>query len=132
MSVKVYVTNYKFYLQKLVYDLDLVDIWLLKHPQKKRFTRHKKKTRYGFARSWIDFFLISCHLEFTTVCTDIKSNHSLLSLNISIIKQQKKGRGLWKMNVSLLQDTNHLTLIKQCNSKNRSQKFDQQGSCMGF
>ena len=109
------VLNYKFYLQKLVDDLDLVDIWRLKHPQKKRFTRHEK-TRYGLAQSRIDFFLISCHLEFATISTDIlpsiKSDHSLLSLNLSVFKQQK-GRGLWKMNVSLLQDTNYLCLTKQ-------------------
>ena len=56
-------------------------------------------------------------MEFTTVSTDIlsiiKSDQSLISFTLSIIKQQKKGRGLWKMNVSLLQDINYLTLIKQ-------------------
>ena len=33
--------NYKFYLQKLADDLDLLDICHLKHSQKKRLTRHE-------------------------------------------------------------------------------------------
>ena len=90
-------------------------MWCLKHRHKKRFTRCEK-TRYGLALSRIDFFLISCHFEFTTASADvlpsIKSDHSLLSSHLSIIMQQNKDIGLWKMNVSLLQDTNYLTLIK--------------------
>ena len=37
------VPNYKLYLQKLVGDLDLVDIWHLKHPQTKSSLDVKKQ-----------------------------------------------------------------------------------------
>ena len=129
------VPNYKFYLQKLVDDLDLVDIWRLKHPQKKRFTRHEK-TRYGFAQSQIDFFLISCHLACATISTDIlssiKSDHSLLFLNLSVIEQQKRQGAVeneykltTRYKLFVFNKTNNF------NSKNRCKKLINR-PCMGF
>ena len=42
-------------LQKIMHKFDMVDIWRLKHPDAKRYTRHEK-TRFGFTQSRIDFF----------------------------------------------------------------------------
>ena len=57
-------------LHKLMHNFDMVDIWRLKHPDTNRFTR-REKTRFGFKQSRIDYFLLSCHLEFSVKFTDI-------------------------------------------------------------
>ena len=102
-------------LHKVMHNLDLIDIWRLKHPNAKRFTR-REKTRYGFKQSRIDYFLISCHLEFLVVSTEIlpsiKSDHSLLKLSLTANKDQTRGRGLWKFNGSLLNDNDYVDLVK--------------------
>ena len=81
----------------LIEVLNLVDIWRLKNPDAKRYT-WREKTRYGFRQSRIDFFLISCHLEYYTETTQIlpgiKSDHSLLKLSLFIKDEPKRGRGV--------------------------------------
>ena len=94
---------------------DLVDIWRLKHPDTKRYT-WREKTRFGFAQSRIDYFLISCHLEFyvtpINILPSLKSDHSLLTLSLASSKYDIRGRGLWKFNCSLLDDDSYVTLVK--------------------
>ena len=76
----------------LMESLSLSDIWRLKNPTRKRYTR-REKTRYGFSQSRLDYFFMSCHLEYYTKNTDImpsiKSDHSLLSLEISLADEPK-------------------------------------------
>ena len=100
----------------LIEVLNLVDIWRLKNPDAERYT-WREKTRYGFSQSRIDFFLISCHLQYYTETTQIlpgiKSDHSLLKLSLFIKDEPKRGRGVWKLNVSLLQDKQVIVLIKE-------------------
>ena len=96
--------------------LNLVDIWRLKTQMLKDILGGKK-TRYGFSQSRIHFFLILCHLEYYTETTQIlpgiKSDHSLLKLSLLIKDEPKRGRGVWKLNVSLLQDKQFILLIKE-------------------
>ena len=60
--------------------------------------------------------LISCNLEFTSINSNIllsiKSDHSLLILILSLENEPKRLRGLWKLNVKLLTDSEYLKLIK--------------------
>ena len=102
-------------MHELMNNFDLVDIWKLRHPNANRFTR-REKTRYGFKQSRIDFFLISCHLEFLVKSVDIvpsiKSDHSLLTLSLVLTKNHPRGRGLWKFNSNLLYDNDYKELVK--------------------
>ena len=112
--------------------LDVVDIWRIKHPNTIRYTRHEN-THFGFKQSRIDFFIISCSLEYSVDKVDIlpgvKSDHSLLTLSVTLEKEQKWGRGLWKLNVSLLTDTSYINFIKSViqeainDSKNLSDNY---------
>ena len=65
--------------------------------------------------------MISCHLEFSVVSTDIiptiKSDHSLLKLSFCSEKDHARGRGLWKFNASLLQDNDYIMLLKDTINK---------------
>ena len=86
---------YKSLLQ-LIELLDLTDIWRLKNPHTVRYTR-REKTRYGFKQTRIDFFLISCGLEYyinkVDILPSIKSDHSLLQISIHLENKQKQGKG---------------------------------------
>ena len=83
-------------LERLMQNLNMVDIWRLKHPNTVRYTR-REKTRSGFTQSRIDHFLISCHLEFSVVSTDmvpgLKLDHSLLKLSFCSNKDHIRGKG---------------------------------------
>ena len=77
--------SYRSYLIHLIETYDLVDIWNLKNPGVKKFTR-RENTRYGLVHSRIDYFLVTSHLEYVIETADIlpglKSDHSLLKLTI--------------------------------------------------
>ena len=93
--------------------LDLLDIWRKTHETVKRYTWrqnfYKKLAR-------LDFFLISETLLDIYANSEIKqsykSDHSPVQLEIFISKTQK-GKGIWKLNNSLLLDEELNTLINK-------------------
>ena len=107
--------GYSRQLSLMVQTFDLVDIWRLKHPDTVRYTS-REKTRYGFKQSRLDYIFITCNLEFTTMASgiipSIKSDHSLLKVSLCLENEPKRGRGLWKLNVSLLTDSQYAKLMK--------------------
>ena len=111
-STKSYQANYDDHILNIIEILDLVDIWRLQHPNTDRYTRHEK-TRYGFSQSRIHFFLIPSFLEFSIDSSDIRSDHSLLSLVVNLDDTSTRGPGLWKLNISLLQNEDYVDLIKK-------------------
>ena len=86
-------------------EFDLCDIWRIKNPDRKCFTWMKGKDKLSWSR--IDYFLISETLS--NVCTDaeifpsVQTDHSLITINISV-SSNRRGRGTWKFNNSLLND----------------------------
>ena len=103
-------------LSLLMEQLDLSDIWKIRHPDKVRYTR-REKTRFGFKQSRIDHFLVSPGIEYCVKNTDIlpgiRSDHSLLKLSLLNEQEQQRGRGIWKLNVSLLDDKNYRDFMKK-------------------
>ena len=51
-------------------------------------------------------------IETADIYPGLKSNHSHLKVTILLENLPKCGRGLWKLNTSLLQDDNYIKLIK--------------------
>ena len=102
-------------LSLMVQTFDLIDIWRLKHPDTLQYTR-REKTRYGFKQSRLDNIFITCNLEFTTMASDIipsiKSDHSLLKASLCLENEPQRGKGLWKLNVSLRTDSQYVKLMK--------------------
>ena len=47
------------------------------------------------------------------ISPSIRSDHSLLVLGISLEKEHKRGKGLWKLNVCLLNDSSYVQHIKE-------------------
>ena len=93
--------------------LNLIDIWRHTHENTKRYT-----WRQNFYRKMarLDFFLISetlldIHAN-TKIKPSYKSDHCPIQLEIFTSKT-KKGKGIWKLNNSLLLEENLTTLINK-------------------
>ena len=74
-------------------------------------------TRAGIVQSRLDFFLISRHLNYQISDSNLKpgfkSDHSLIKLVVDLLHTQKRGKGYWKFNNSLLHDKTYVQLIKE-------------------
>ena len=99
-------------LESIMGNADLVDFWRILNPDTKRYTWRRKNPNI---QCRLDFFLISCSL-----CTDIleadilpgyKSDHSLITLTINT-HVNPRGPGFWKLNTSLLSESEYVELIE--------------------
>ncbi|KAL9981735.1 hypothetical protein ACROYT_G010478 [Oculina patagonica] len=93
---------------------DLVDIWRVRNPNKKRFTWRQKNP---LIQRRLDFWLISNSLqddiENVDILSSVKSDHSAIILNIDSVKNLNHGPSFWKFNNSLLDDEQYIKLIEQ-------------------
>ena len=91
-------------IKKYVRAESLVDAWREMNPQKKCFTWARSKPKWVWSR--IDNILISKHLlnkiENCNIVPSICTDHSMLILEVRI-SECKRGPGLWKLNVKLLE-----------------------------
>ncbi len=92
---------------------NLTDIWRTQHPNKTKFTWHSNSKPPIFCR--LDYFLISDNLQNSVAKTDIKSSyksdHSLISIDLNL-NETPKGPGVFKLNNSLLLDTDYQNTIR--------------------
>ena len=113
---------------KQIYEIaetnDLIDVWRTFNEDKRRFT-WRSFTKNGRVSSRLDFWLISSHLMFdvenTLIEPSIKTDHSLIKINLNLKKTPERGRGFWKINNSLLMDKDYIKLInsllEDCSAK---------------
>ena len=83
-------------------------------------SNHKKiylETKNPFIQSRLDYFFISSHLTQKVINCDIKpsikTDHSLLTLNIKLKTGERRGPSFWKFNNSLLRDEIYIDYIKE-------------------
>lgn len=113
----------------------LIDIWRVRNPDSNQYTWRRRNPQLIQAR--LDFWLISNHISANvTTCSikpSIKSDHSLIKLKIELWKEEKRGRGFWKFNSSLLKDLEYVGKIndliaelktKYENLKDKALKWD--------
>ena len=90
-------------------ELDLVDIWRIKNDQTKSYLWSQKSPQI-FCH--LDYWLVSNNLQdfvnSTEITPAIKTDHTATEITLTNSYQNAKGPGLWKMNVSLLEDENYL------------------------
>ena len=90
--------------KKIIEKFDLIDIWRHTNPDVKKYSWRQGKQR-KFAR--LDFFLLSESLldiyASSSIKTSYRSDHSPISLRLFISKFPR-GKGIWKINNSLLLD----------------------------
>ena len=105
---------------------NLIDVWRVLNENKTRFT-WRGVTKHGRVSSRLDYWLISSHLLYDLDTTDIypsiKTDHSLIQISLTLKQSIERGRGLWKLNNSLLKDEVYVEKIKtflgNCNEKYR-------------
>ncbi len=77
-------------------DLNVNDIWRTLNPDTKCFSR-RANTRGGIVQSRLDYWLVSLHMIYNIVDTDIKpaikSDHSLLTLSFKHKSLHSRGKG---------------------------------------
>ena len=98
-------------IETLQNELDLVDIWRVKHPLTKSYTWSQKSPTI-LCR--LDFWLISNNLcdfvDSTDIIPAIRTDHAAISIVFGRIGEAK-GPGMWKMNASLLDDDEYLKYL---------------------
>lgn len=86
-------------------NLDLLDIWREIHPEMRRYTWRRNTP---LQQSRLDFFLISDLLSTYATEADIKSgyrtDHSMITLTLTLGKLETRNKLLWKFHNSLLKD----------------------------
>ena len=95
---------------------NLIDVWRFLNPWSKRFTR-REMSRNGLVQTRLDYWLVSNHMLYDFDCQNIdpgmRSDHSLVKICFTIKCTQKKGRGFFKFNASLLRDEKYIKDIKE-------------------
>ena len=108
-------SSYTKALKAYMEEVDLIDIWRLRHPEVRQFSR-REQSRAGFVQSRIDFWLISVALEYQIGLSTLKpgnnSDHSIISITLELSNTQKRGKGFWKFNNELLKDQTYIAMIK--------------------
>ena len=93
---------------KIKEKLDISDIFRIRNPKSKRFTfRQKNKSNERIHRRLDYIFLSNSLQEFAQkveVLPSLLSDHSPVMLTLEKLNANKRGKGLWKLNNSLLQD----------------------------
>ena len=101
-------------IETMMEEFDLIDVWRLFNPHALRYTR-REITRKGLVQSRLDYWLVSSHLLYNFSSHDIKpglrSDHSIVEITFDITNSQKRGRGFFKFNASLLKDVDYVSKI---------------------
>ena len=104
-------------LKSLMTELNLCDIYRIQHPSLKRFT-WRNKGRAGWVQSRLDMFLVSEDMHYNNIKSyihpSIKSDHSLIHISFKSTQQWSRGRGFYKFNTKLLEDTDY---VEKMNAK---------------
>ena len=97
---------------ELMLDFNLVDIWRLRNPDKKRYMWKQNKP---LVQRQLDYWLISNDfqddVDNTGIISAIKTDHAAIVLQVNSVERQPTGPSYWKLNSSLLDDPEYINLI---------------------
>ena len=98
--------------KRIIDNFSLNDIW----------QRNKNKDGYTFynkngSKSRLDFFLVTSNPKFIVkksyIMQTFKADHRCVLMNVKLLKN-KRGKGYWKLNNSLLEDREYCKRISEC------------------
>ena len=99
-------------LEEICLDMDLVDIWRIRNPDKRLFTWKQTKpllqTRLAF---WLISDICQDEVEQVKIIPSIKSGHSAITLLFNEMEEQRHGSSHWKFNCSLIKDEEYIKPI---------------------
>ena len=104
---------------------NLIDIWRMQHQEVIEYTwRRNHKARYG---SRLDMILISQDMLSATTFSDIEagycSDHSFPYIMYEYQAEQKRGPGLWRLNISLLDDQEYCDQIRKLINEEKAKTY---------
>ena len=104
-------------IKQLMEFYDLIDVWRERNSTIERYT-WRERGRGGLVQSRLDYFLVSRMLNYSianaNINSSIKTDHSLILLNIKLIKEHPRGKGYWKLNTKFLRDAKYVERISKC------------------
>jgi exonuclease III len=107
-------TEFSLSLNNTMQQSDMVDVWRLLNPEQRRYT-WRKMCPNGIRQSRLDYIIMPnsfiYDVEYTNIGHSIYSDHSPVQLKLKESTTNKKGRGFWKFNTSLLKDPEYVTKI---------------------
>ena len=85
---------------------NIIDAWRYLNPKQFQFTWNRKRPNEVFAR--LDYILITqgllAQIKTAKILPAYKTDHSFPIIELETLKNLKRGRGLWKLNASILED----------------------------
>ena len=94
------------FLEDIMMENDLVDIWRIRNPDNKKITWRQKNP---LIQRRLDYWFISEMLQEDVVkseiLTSIKTDHLAITLEMDSLDDQQRGPSFWKFNNSLLEDS---------------------------
>ena len=100
-------------LQDILNTYNLTDVWRMKNPNTVRYTWRQ---RNPIIQCRLDYWLISEKLvddvAKSEIIPSVRSDHSAITLDIQTIKDTKRGSNHWKMNNSLLEKAEYVSMIE--------------------
>ena len=116
----VIITKFATRLKNVMHELGLLDIWRVTNPECKWYTWRKTGTKTGTSgiqQSRLDYFIISENLIYQITKCNIQyalySDHNPVRIQLESLSEVKRGRGFWKLNVSLLNDKEYVNKINE-------------------
>ena len=111
-------------LSTIMEELNMCDLWRVFNPDILRYTWRGNST-IGIAQSRLDYWLTPISMMYLVkeceISPCILTDHSLITLKIQTPNRNQGGKGLWKFNVSLLNDREYLNrinlLLDECKTK---------------
>jgi exonuclease III len=100
----------------LLEEVNMCDIWRVLNPETKCYTWRKNPSN-RCAQSRLDYWLTPTSYFYKVLKCNINpsilSDHNIITLIIKNEEQVKKGKGMWKLNVSLLNDSVYIKRINE-------------------
>ena len=108
------ISPYKKDLLDFIENFSLCDIWRDQHPNVNRFSWRQPKP---LIQCRLDFWLISTHLSTwahkTKILNSIKTDHNAVTVLLRDALWEKRGRGFWKFDASLLLYTDYVNELNE-------------------
>ena len=101
----------------------MCDIWRDEYPQTFQFTWHRRRPYDMYAR--LDYMLINYALKAFVnkpkIIPSYKSNHSAVMVRFEPKGMEKRGPGFWKLNASMLRNSNDVKEVAETIEKAKRQ-----------
>ena len=102
------------YVEDMIMEHDLVDIWRICNPTDTRFTWRQKSPSI---QRRLDYWVIISNdlqedVESAEVITPIRSYHSAITLSVNGFDENERGPSFWKFNSTLINDQEYCDLLR--------------------